>query len=714
MKNIFRISVVILLFVLMHSCRKDKLTPPTLTTNAITEISYTTATSGGDVTNEGGAPLIIRGVCWNTSAEPTISNSKTAGAGGLGTFTTTLNLLTPGTSYYVRAYATNSAGTGYGNQVTFTTLPEPSGTGFSPVIGQVGTVVTINGDNFSNVLSNNEVEFNGVPAVINSATETTIVTKVPEGATSGKITVKIGEKIFTFPDDFIVIIPPSITGFTPKNGTMGSQITLTGAHFNTEISGNTVRMNDLIAAVTYASANELKIIVPEGAISGKISLTIGEITTTTTDNFTVTDFENIFVLRGLFVSFERRGWASGYYSGDAINQFNDFDSVVGSTVAQEIALQLDEMKKIGVNFINFELRSSDSYWNPGPFLPPECNIGPSLGLQYPSPTQNEIDNLVSFFNLVSSKQMKISLMLVNTHMEEQPPLNNATWLNAILNAIKNHPALGLVVFDGDTHMVDTNGDGIGDACGNPAEAPLWLGPSSKPANYVKWAIQYAMSLGMPANKLTSEAIVGNYYADLEGPAGPDATDGHLWKSVRVLKQIFDELSIPENQRTYGISFYEHRKCNSTNSLPCIDADHHTWADETLKQIFEIIGRKGSRVIAIEMGLSQADPNWTTAQAFESQFLLMKRYGVAGGCFWHWVNYSNDEDANPTLATPIKKRGLTFEYNPVKDKMVQYYLGMLERLVIINPGYKVFGYALIMLHCIIRVSKVCNINRNFHY
>lgn len=486
-------------------------------------------------------------------------------------------------------------------------------------------------------------------------------------------TSKLSSETLSSSDDFILAIGSTITGFTPKSGTMGSQITLTGTNFNTKISLNTVKINGIKAAITYASASVLKVIVPEGATTGKISLTIGLKTTTTIDDFTVTDFENKFVVRGLFVSYERRGWASGYESGNAIQEFNNFDAVVGHTVKEEIALQLDEMKKIGVNSINFELRSSDSYWNPGPFLPPECNVGPALGLQYPSPTQTEIDNLVSFFNLVSSKQMKISLMLVNTHMEEQPPLNNATWLNAILNAIKNHPALEVVVFDGDTHLVDTNGDGIGDACGIPAEAPLWLGPSSKPAEYVKWAIQYAMSLGMPANKLTSEAVVGNYYADLELPAGPDATDGHLWKTVKVLKQIFDELSIPENQRTYGISFYEHRKCDSTNSLPCIDADPHTWADETLKQIFEIIGRKGSRVIAIEMGLSQADPNWTTAQAFESQFLLMKRYGVTGGCFWRWVFYSNDENTNPTLATPVKIRGIPFLYNPVKDKIAQYYL-----------------------------------------
>jgi uncharacterized protein (TIGR02145 family) len=119
MKNLIRISVVILIIFVIQSCKKDK--PPELITTDVTGISYTTATSGGDVTNEGGASIITRGICWNTSADPTISNSKTTESGGLGAFTSNITNLTPNTLYYVRAYATNSAGTGYGNQVTFTT-----------------------------------------------------------------------------------------------------------------------------------------------------------------------------------------------------------------------------------------------------------------------------------------------------------------------------------------------------------------------------------------------------------------------------------------------------------------------------------------------------------------------------------------------------------------------------------------------------------------
>jgi uncharacterized protein (TIGR02145 family) len=121
MKYIFRISRIILLLILVPSC-KEKPTPPTVSTTEASAISYTTATSGGIVTDEGGEAIISIGVCFSTSANPTISDSKTTQSGGIGAFTSSITLLTPGTMYYVRAYATNSAGTGYGNELSFSTI----------------------------------------------------------------------------------------------------------------------------------------------------------------------------------------------------------------------------------------------------------------------------------------------------------------------------------------------------------------------------------------------------------------------------------------------------------------------------------------------------------------------------------------------------------------------------------------------------------------
>jgi hypothetical protein len=91
-------------------------------TAALTDITATTATSGGTVGADGGASVTARGVCWSTTTNPTIANSKTTDGSGTGTFTSAITGLTSGTTYYVRSYATNSVGTTYGPEVSFTTL----------------------------------------------------------------------------------------------------------------------------------------------------------------------------------------------------------------------------------------------------------------------------------------------------------------------------------------------------------------------------------------------------------------------------------------------------------------------------------------------------------------------------------------------------------------------------------------------------------------
>ncbi|MGE4288552.1 MAG: two-component regulator propeller domain-containing protein [Salinivirgaceae bacterium] len=101
-------------------------TLPTVTTTAISAIAQTTATSGGNVISDGGAEVTARGICWNTTANPTIANSITSDGTGTGEYTSSLSGLTANTTYYVRAYATNSEGTAYGNEINFTTLQEVS------------------------------------------------------------------------------------------------------------------------------------------------------------------------------------------------------------------------------------------------------------------------------------------------------------------------------------------------------------------------------------------------------------------------------------------------------------------------------------------------------------------------------------------------------------------------------------------------------------
>ena len=99
--------------------------PPTsgsVTISPVSNITEHTAVCGGEVLTDGGMPIIERGICWSTSHNPTISNSRTMDGAGVGAFTSTISGLTAGTTYYVRAYAVNSVGTAYSGEISFTTV----------------------------------------------------------------------------------------------------------------------------------------------------------------------------------------------------------------------------------------------------------------------------------------------------------------------------------------------------------------------------------------------------------------------------------------------------------------------------------------------------------------------------------------------------------------------------------------------------------------
>jgi len=103
-------------------CVKDAVLP-ILTTVSPSSITYTTAIGGGNITSDGGAPIIACGVCWSTTSNPTISNTKSSGMIGTYPFKSSITGLSINRTYYVRAYATNISGTGYGEQVQFNSMP---------------------------------------------------------------------------------------------------------------------------------------------------------------------------------------------------------------------------------------------------------------------------------------------------------------------------------------------------------------------------------------------------------------------------------------------------------------------------------------------------------------------------------------------------------------------------------------------------------------
>ncbi len=122
------------------------LAPPTVTTQAVTDIAPTTATGNGNITDLGGGSVTQHGVCWNTGGTPTTANDKTEEgvAGATGAFTSSITDLIANTLYYVRAYATSEYGTSYGAEVSFTTLVKTPEKG---TLWQEGTKVHIIDEN---------------------------------------------------------------------------------------------------------------------------------------------------------------------------------------------------------------------------------------------------------------------------------------------------------------------------------------------------------------------------------------------------------------------------------------------------------------------------------------------------------------------------------------------------------------------------------------
>ena len=126
--RIKKTAAIVLLFIALlfigSSCSKDDApvddtTIPTLITLDFTEITPTTATSGGDFIDYGGRAIFAKGVCWSTSQNPTIFDSTTDEAVNSRKYTSIISGLTANTTYYVRSYATNYKGTGYGNELSF-------------------------------------------------------------------------------------------------------------------------------------------------------------------------------------------------------------------------------------------------------------------------------------------------------------------------------------------------------------------------------------------------------------------------------------------------------------------------------------------------------------------------------------------------------------------------------------------------------------------
>ena len=149
------LSLLLLMVSLIVGCKKEEPpTVPVVSTTVVVNVTESSARSGGNITSDGRSAIIIYGVCWSTSAKPTINNdSKTVYGLGTGPFTISIDGLAGGTAYWVRAYATNSIGTAYGKDITFTTLGQAPTATTNPATNIFTTVATLNGTVNANYLA---------------------------------------------------------------------------------------------------------------------------------------------------------------------------------------------------------------------------------------------------------------------------------------------------------------------------------------------------------------------------------------------------------------------------------------------------------------------------------------------------------------------------------------------------------------------------------
>ena len=216
------ISIVI---VTLSSCSTEKNTPktaPQLTTTTVSNISLISATSGGNVTSDGDEAVTARGIVWNTITAPTTNlSTKTIDGAGIGIFSSSITNLIPSSTYFVKAYATNSVGTAYGNELSFTTgaivLPTISTT----VISGITTTTAVSGGNITADGGGN-ITSRGV--VWNTTTGATI-------ALSTKTTDRTGTSTFS----------NTLTGLTPNTNyyVRAYATNSSGTNYGNEISFKT-------------------------------------------------------------------------------------------------------------------------------------------------------------------------------------------------------------------------------------------------------------------------------------------------------------------------------------------------------------------------------------------------------------------------------------------------------------------------------------------
>ena len=273
------------------SCSVASVLPTVTTTSPVTSIAQTTATGGGNVTSNGGATVSVSGLVWSTSINPTTANSKTTDGWAIGgPWTSGMTGLTANTLYHVRAYATNSAGTSYGADVTFTTLPPPTGT-LTPATSSC--TIALNGSSCNVTLDWTTTNPIGTSAVTASG-----MTNVDGNSGSQAFSVPYSSRTFYLYNNSIELASASATSSCVANTTWNG--TICAINTNT-LTINKVGTGTVTGAGTYNYGTPVTATQSAGTgytfsgwsgdcnASGQVTMTANKTCTATfiTNNYTV-------------------------------------------------------------------------------------------------------------------------------------------------------------------------------------------------------------------------------------------------------------------------------------------------------------------------------------------------------------------------------------------------------------------------------------------
>jgi hypothetical protein len=236
------ILIALLGSLIIFSCDEEEEVYPNVETGEVIPTSASSFLVKGNVIETGNSLVLEYGFVYSLSSTPDIYQGTKEVVGNTaspGPFEKTISLettggATSGYTVFVRAFLTNQKGTVYGVIKEFT-IPELSIVSVTPLTARAGEQVTIAGENFGVTADENVVTFNGIEAEIVSASATSLVVKVPSGMLAptynevNPIVVTTGGQTITATESFRLV--PTVTEFSPKNGTFGTVITVTGSDF---------------------------------------------------------------------------------------------------------------------------------------------------------------------------------------------------------------------------------------------------------------------------------------------------------------------------------------------------------------------------------------------------------------------------------------------------------------------------------------------------